>query len=719
MPHPQWLPMVFATALVLAAGAAVLYFRARSQDSRRLRISHEYNEQHYRSLFTYNPDAVFSLDPDGIFVQINQAGCDLVGADAEDIVGQHYEILVLEKDMERTRRHFKATLAGNQQRYEIAIRNMRGEILQLDILNIPIIVDGRITGVHGQARDRTRERQTEARLRILERSVEASSNGVTIADASEKGFPLIYVNPAFERMTGYSAAEMIGRNCRILQGPGTNPSAVAYIRSGLAAFREVHTSLLNYRKDGSEFWSDLYIAPVRNTRQEVTHFIGIQTDISDRIQQQEVLTFQASHDSLTGLPNRIHLESHLREICQQAVDRQLAIHVLFIDLDGFKPINDSLGHQFGDEILAQTARRIEAAIPDDATLVRFGGDEFVAVVPAPKERQPVNRIADSILAQFSEPFLNEEVEITLSAAIGITTSCEMPDKSMLLIQQADMAMYEAKKLGGNNWQWFNETLDRRVQHEVALRQQLQQALTSRQFELFYQPLFDNSLAIIGTEALIRWRHPGRGYISPAEFIPLAERTGQILPISEWVMEEACSMAGNLAQWGIPSLAINLSPLQFHRHDLVKQLAILKEQHQLPPGRLCVEITENVFLTDPRDVIRQLRELRAMGIRVAIDDFGTGFSSLSYMRDMPVDKIKIDRTFVQGITSNQRDASITRGTLSMARDLGMEVVAEGVETEEQFRLLQQFGCTAYQGFWYSRALSLADLKTFTAGLELRV
>ncbi|MDK8462395.1 EAL domain-containing protein [Marinobacter sp. SS13-12] len=674
--------------------------------------SHEYNEQHYRSLFTYNPDAVFSLNPAGEFVQINQSGCDLIDAEEHDILGKHYEMLVVEEDRERTRRHFEAALAGNHQRYEIRIRNMQGEILQLDILNIPIIVNGQVTGVHGQARDRTRERQTEARLRILERSVEASSSGVTIADAGMPGFPLIYVNPAFERMTGYRADEIVGANCRILQGPDTSKAAIASIRSGLADMREVHTSLLNYRKDGSSFWNDLYIAPVRDSDEEVTHFIGIQTDISDRIRQEEVLTFQASHDSLTGLPNRIYLESHLQGICRRARARQLAIHALFIDLDGFKPINDSLGHAFGDDILSQTARRIEAALPSDSTLVRFGGDEFVALVSAPEDRQTINRIAELILEQFSKPFLNEDVEITLSAAIGIATGNGALDNSMLLIQQSDMAMYEAKKLGGNTWQWFNKTLDRRVQHEVALRQQLQQALATNQFELFYQPLFNNELAIVGVEALIRWNHPDRGYISPAEYIPLSERTGQILPISEWVMQEAFARAAELAEIGVPSVSINLSPLQFHRHNLVERLASLNDQYQLAPGQLCVEITENVFLTDPKDVIRQLREIRSMGIEVAIDDFGTGFSSLSYMRDMPVNRIKIDRSFVNGITSNASDAAITRGTLSMARELGMSVVAEGVETEEQFRLLQQFGCSGYQGFWYSRALPLADLRAFS-------
>lgn len=678
--------------------------------------SHEDTEQHYRSLFTYNPDAVFTLNTAGEFLQINQSGCDLVSAKEEEIVGQHYAMLVVPEDLERTRSHFEATLVGNHQRYEVRIRNLHGEILQLDVLNIPVIVNGRITGVHGQARDRTRERQTEARLRILERSVEASSNGVVIADAQLSGYPLIYVNPAFERITGYCADDMIGQNCRILQGPDTSESAIASIREGLENMREVHTSLLNYRKDGSYFWNDLYIAPVRDDDDEVTHFIGIQTDISDRIRQEEVLTFQASHDSLTGLPNRIYLESHLQGICHQAFDRQLCVHALFIDLDGFKPINDSLGHAFGDEILAQTARRLEAALPAGTTLVRFGGDEFVALVPGSTDRQAINTIADLILDQFSQPFLNEDVEITLSAAIGISIVKAMPDNSMLLIQQADMAMYEAKKLGGNNWQWFNRTLDRRVQHEVALRQQLQRALSRDQFELFYQPMFNNDLSTVGVEALIRWQHPDRGYISPAEYIPLSERTGQILPISEWVMHEAFARAEELAELGVNSISINLSPLQFHRHNLVNLLARLNDQYSLRPGQLCVEITENVFLNDPKDVIRQLREIRNMGMEVAIDDFGTGFSSLSYMRDMPVDKIKIDRTFVNGITSNDRDAAITRGTLSMARELGMSVVAEGVETEEQFRLLRQFGCTGYQGFWYSRALPMADLQTFIRALE---
>lgn len=687
------------------------------------RILREHNEQHFRSLFTHNPDAVFTLDLEGKFIQFNQAGTELVHYSEAEILGQHYEKLVSPEDIERTRRHFEGAMSGEPQRYEIKVFQRSGDMLDIDITNMPIVVDGKVTGIHGVAKDRTEQRRTEARLKLLERGVEASANGITIADASLPGFPLIYVNPAFEHITGYARDEILGRSCSLLQGAATGESAKRRIRRRLSEFREVHTSILNYRKDGSTFWNDLYIAPVRNNRQEVTHFVGVQNDISARVKQEEVLAFQASHDSLTGLPNRVYLEAHLADICRHALGKGHSIYVMFIDLDGFKPVNDSLGHYFGDQILEQTAHRLADAVPADATLTRFGGDEFVALVPAPGDNHHLNRVAETMLAQFVQPFCHDGVEVTLSAAIGIAVSNEKLANAMVLIQQADMAMYQAKRLGGNTWHWFNDGLNKHALHEVSLRQQIHEALNLKQFQLFYQPMFGNDLDIIGVEALIRWKHPTRGYISPAEYIPVAERTGQIIPISEWVMEEAATMVAGLTEIGVPTISINLSPLQFHRHRLVERITSLLDGYQIQAGKLCVEITENVFLDDPQEAIKQLRELQNLGVLVAIDDFGTGFSSLSYMRDMPVDRIKIDRTFINGITASQRDAAITRGTLSMAHELGMDVVAEGVETEEQFNLLKSFGCTSYQGFWYSRPLSWDDLQNFTrsrkSGARLKV
>jgi len=677
----------------------------------RERLRREHNEQHYRSLFVHNPDAVFTLDLEGRFVQLNRAGCQIIQYEEHEVVGQNYEMVVPEEEQADTRKHFEAARAGQPQQYEITIHNRQGDKIFLDITNMPIYVNGEITGVHGQARNRTLERRNEDWLKILERGIEASSNGITIADATASGFPLVYVNPAFQRITGYSRDDVLGQNCWQLRGPDTNEKALDTIREALADFREVHTSILNYRKDGKAFWNDLYIAPVRNHRDQVTHFIGVQNDITNRVHEEEALAFQASHDSLTGLPNRVYLEAHLGGICQSQIEQDRLLYVMFIDLDGFKPVNDSLGHQFGDEILRQTASRLESSMPEGAILARFGGDEFVALIPGPEDRNQVAGIADTILDQFGQPFLNDGVEVTLSATIGITRTGETIGHPMVLIQQADMAMYRAKQLGGNTTQWFTSSLDRHVQNEVVLRQELQQALSNREFELFYQPIFDDHLHTLGAEALIRWNHPRRGYISPGEFIPLAERTGQVIAISEWVMEEACRQATRLQQAGLKKLSINLSPLQFHRHRLVDNLTRLTKEYQVPENFLCVEITENVFLNDPSEVISQLHRIRALGITVAIDDFGTGFSSLSYMRQMPVDVIKIDRTFVNGMSENRRDAAITKGTLAMCHELGMTVVGEGVETEAQFRLLVSYHCTRFQGYWYARPMAREDFLAF--------
>ena len=683
----------------------------RAQDRRALWES----EQRYRSLFTYNPDAVFSIDLQGNFVTANDPCAELTGYALDVLLGSHFSEYLRPEDLAEVQQTFERTGAGEPSRHELQVPHRDDTLRRLDLTTLPVVVDGRITGIYGIAKDVTQRREHETRLRILERGVEASVNGVLIADAGVPGLPIIYANDAFERMTGYARAEVIGRNAHFLQGSETAPAAVQKIRQELAQQSEVHVTLCNYRKDGTPFWNDLYISPVRDEQGMVTHYVGIQHDISEQKAYEAHLAYHAGHDALTGLANRTLLEDRLVHDIELARHRDKWLAVLFLDLDEFKPINDSLGHAVGDELLRGVAQRLSAAMRPGDTLARLGGDEFVALLPDLDDPAEAREVAERLLSVVARPYRVGEHELSLSCSIGIAASGAVVEQPLELIQQADMAMYRAKQQGRNACQWFTPEIIHRMGDRVTLRNELQEAIEAQAFELHYQPLIDREGRVAGVEALLRWPHPRRGYVSPAQFIPLAEETGQIIPISEWVLTKACEDLRQLDGVGQGSLnvAVNLSPLQFHRASFLGNLRETLAVTGLPAPQLSLELTEGVLMDDTEGAIATLHALRTMGVGVAIDDFGTGFSSLSYLKNLPIDRIKIDRSFVSEVTNSAEDAAIIQGIISMAHHLGLRVVAEGIEQEQQHRLLLAHGCDLFQGFHFARPMPLEPLLDFLA------
>ncbi|MCL7939291.1 EAL domain-containing protein [Halomonas sp. ATCH28] len=681
----------------------------REQDRRALWES----EQRYRSLFAYNPDAVFSLDLQGHFLTANEHCAALTGLPVEQILGRHFSQFLQPDDLTRVQRKFAITVDGEPCRYDVQIPHRDGTRRRLDVTNLPIVIDQRITGIFGIAKDVTQRRERETRLRILERGVQASINGVLIADAGQPDLPIIYANDAFLSMTGYSREEVIGRNCRFLQGAETDRTAVEQIRQHLARQSEVHVTLCNYRKDGTPFWNDLYIAPVRDDAGQVTHYVGIQHDISERKAYEARLAHHASHDALTGLANRTLLEDRLVHDFQLARRHGHLLAVLFVDLDEFKPINDSLGHAVGDQLLLGVAKRLSAAMRSGDTLARLGGDEFVVLLPDLDTDDQALQVAERLLSIIARPYRVGEHELSLSCSIGIAVSTSALSQPLELIQQADMAMYLAKQQGRNACQWYTPEITQRLGDRVALRNELQEAIDVQAFELHYQPLIDRQGRVAGVEALLRWPNPVRGYVSPAQFIPLAEETGQIIPISEWVLSRACHdlrLLDEAGQGGL-NVAVNLSPLQFRRSSFLGNLRQTLAVTGLPAPKLSLELTEGVLMNDTERAIETLHALRAMGVGVAIDDFGTGFSSLSYLKNLPIDTVKVDRSFVSEVTRNAEDAAIIQGIISMAHHLGLKVVAEGIEHEAQHQLLLSHGCDFFQGFYFARPMPLEGLIEF--------
>ena len=547
--------------------------------------------------------------------------------------------------------------------------------------------------------------QMESRLRQLSRALESSSNGVMITSSTQLDHPIVYVNPAFERITGYRADEVIGISGRFLVRDDLNQKGLNTIRDALRNRHEGHAILRNYRKDGSLFWNELYISPVRDEAGEMTtHFVSIINDVTERIHYEQQLAFHANHDTLTGLANRNLLNDRIGQAIAQARDDGLLAGVLLLDLDRFKLIDDGFGHTPANELLKGVASRLAACVRDSDTVARLGGDEFVIVVGRLQAADDLAVVASKTLRAFSQPFLLEGKEIFVTASIGAAIYPRDGDHGEALLRNADVAMYRVKEHGRNNYRFYTPEMTHMALDRLDMEGNLRRALERDELVVHYQPIVSlNSGRITGAEALIRWEHPRIGRIPPGEFIPLAEETGLIIPLGQFIIRQVCH---DLRAWdaaGLPPLrvSINLSARQFRQDDLIDTIASALREFGIAGERLGFELTESMMMHDLENTLTTLRDLQALGALLSLDDFGTGYSSLSYLKRFPIDVLKIDRSFIRDIHENADDAAIAHAVIAMGHRLGMRIVAEGVENEAQLALLRDFGCDALQGFHFSR------------------
>ncbi len=570
--------------------------------------------------------------------------------------------------------------------------------------------------------DITERKWLEEYLRLLESVVVNASEMVMIAEANATEDPLnlklIYVNNAFLEVTGYRTSEVIGNSSCVLFGDEAGQPELDSLRQQLLQGQSAKAELLLFGKDARTFWADMNIVPIHNEHGQLTHYVSVMREATARKQAEEQLRRNAFHDPLTGLPNRLMFMDRLAQTVDRAKhDPSYSFGLLFLDLDRFKVINDSLGHLIGDQLLITIARRLESCLQKGDLVARLGGDEFTILLENIDDLEPANRVAERIHQVLAKPFDLSGNEVFTSVSIGIAISRDMNlTTAEDVLRGADIAMYRAKSQGKSCHEVFDREMHSDIVTLMHLENDLRRAIERQEFELFYQPIVALSTGrIAGFEALVRWPHPEQGYISPGEFIGLAEETGLIAPLGEWVLRTACQQMrqwqSQFPQYSPLSISVNLSTRQFSQPNLLTQIQTILKETDLSPNALKLEITESALMENPDSAMETLTNIKKMGVQLSVDDFGTGYSSLGYLYRFPMDVLKIDQSFVSRIDVDGEKLELVRTITTLSWNLGMDVVAEGIETTKQLVQLKALKCEYGQGHLFAKAMSAKDVEAF--------
>ncbi|MBU0752886.1 MAG: EAL domain-containing protein [Gammaproteobacteria bacterium] len=667
-----------------------------------------------RGLYELSPVGIAMTDMQGKYVEFNAAFERICGYSCDELNALDYWALTPREYADREAEQLESlNRTGAYGPYE-------KEYIRKDGNRIPLRLNGvLIRGSDGESyiwsivEDITERKHADAALRVAAAAFE-SQEGMMVTDADGV---VLRVNRAFTDTTGYAAEEIVGKTPRLLQSGRHNAEFYRAMWESIGQYGVWQGEVWDRHKSGREFPKWLTISAVKDRDGVVTHYIGTHYDITERKKAEDRINALAFYDQLTGLPNRTLLLERLNRVMATASRTGGFGALLFIDLDNFKTLNDTQGHEMGDQLLKQVANRLSRCLREGDTAARQGGDEFVVLLPEMGTMQAevasaAEVTAEKILLALNQPYRIGEFIYNSSASIGVSLFQGHLTTVDDLLKQADLAMYRAKSSGRNVVRFFDPAMEAAVKTRAELEEDLRRAIAARQFILHYQAQVIGDGRVTGAEVLLRWRHPARGMVAPAEFIPLAEETDLILPLGRWVLESACHQ---LAEWASRhemaalTIAVNVSARQFHQRDFVDQVLAIVRQTGANPHRLKLELTESLLVHNVEEIIEKMHVLKAKGIGFSLDDFGTGYSSLSYLKRLPLDQLKIDQSFVRDVLSDPNDAAIARTVVALAESLGLAVIAEGVETGLQRDFLANSGCHAYQGYFFSKPLPVDEFE----------
>lgn len=650
------------------------------------------------ALFSATSDIVFLVDATGTLLALNKSFSETSDNRGDQLLGKNiHDLFGINEAVELQKNLMEVIVSGEAVRCEESLENRVFDCSLYPVLG----AEGQVERVAAFCRDVTQSKQAEARLNLVAKIIKSSNEGILVTDVRGD---IVEVNEAFCRLTGYTRDEVIGKNPRIMKSDRHSPAFYGEMWKNLRETGHWMGEVWDRRKDGEVFPKLLSISSVRNDADQVTYYVGIFSDITQIKQTEQRLRRLAHFDPLTRLPNRLLFRDRLQQALVEAGQHGQMVALMLLDLDRFKNINDSLGHKAGDDLLKAVAKRIVSCVRKSDTVARLGGDEFTVVLSEIPEPQIAAGVARKIMRALAEPFRLGGREVFITASVGISLYPSDSTEVGRLLQSADMALYRAKDQGRDNFQFFAREMNLEVAKRLDLELALRGAVERNEFTVYYQPRLNCSTGqITGVEALVRWNHPTRGLVSPLDFIPAAEETGLIVPIGEWVTKAACAQKKAWQQAGLPSvtMAVNASARQLAQPDLVDTIVRIIRKADVDPTAIELELTESVAMKDADTTIKIFSEFKRNGIQICIDDFGTGYSSLNYLKRFPIDKLKIDKSFVEFCSSEPDDKAIVEAIIAVAHSLKLTVVAEGVETEEQLGLLKGLNCDEWQGYYCSR------------------
>jgi len=705
-----WIVIIFSFFLIAVVGKNHDITSTKLKNKMKETKQLEFEYKKYFSLYELIPNMVCIFDMKGNIVDCNQHTIERLGYDKKFITSHKFSYFLANKeDRSKILDYFYKSIKGRSYRYETTLIQKDGGIIPVHILNTPIKVDGKIIGLFGMAKELTELKNTYEQLLENKNKYKSlfENNMDSVFSLSVDG-KFTEINTVGAEIIGYTQDEIIGRSFMELVVSECLPKAI-YLFEKAKNGEPSRGEIQIIHKKGH--YVDLEVRAIPITiKDKIEGVFSITRDITVQKEKEKTIERLAFQDSLTNLPNRRYFLDILKRTIDMYKDQENIFAVLFLDQDKLKFVNDTYGHDAGDQLIKKAADLLKNSVNETDVVARLGGDEFGIVLTSIKTIEEVKEVARSILSKYEEPFYIQDKIIYTGISIGIALYPVHGDSSEMLLRHADIAMYKVKVSGRNGWNMYEDHMQEELNFKTNLENEMHGALKNDEFELYYQPRIDpRTLKIVGAEALIRWNHPKRGFISPQEFIPLAEESGFIIPLGNWIINTACQQNKMWQKMGYEPIrvAVNVSPRQFFQNDIYMEVKTALTKANLDPNYLEIEITERVLMDNEENILNTLKKLKDLGVHISIDDFGTGYSSLTYLKQFEIHSLKIDRSFIKDLNTNKQNSLITQALIQLAHSLNLSVVAEGVETKEEKEFLTLLGSDELQGYFFHKPLPAAE------------